>query len=85
MQDTMSKNTFKVLSFFGAGISLFLSFVNGSSAGYLINAGEVFNGVGCILSGMCWVAAAYLIYRNFEKKDLADKPGVKFEDLKNKK
>ena len=80
----MSKNTFKVLSFFGAGISLFLAFVNGSSAGYLIKAGELFNGFGSILSAACWVVAAYLIYRNFEKKDLADKPGVKLDDLKKK-
>lgn len=80
----MSKNTFKVLSFFGAGIALFLAFVNGSSAGYLIKAGEGFNGAGCILSAVCWVAVAYFIYRNFEKKDLADKPGVKLEDLKKK-
>ena len=80
----MSKNTFKVLSFFGAGISLFLAFVNGSSAGYLLKAGEGFNGAGCILSAVCWVAVAYFIYRNFEKKDLADKPGFKLEDLKGK-
>ena len=78
----MSKNTFKVLSFFGAGISLFLAFVNGSSAGYLIKAGEAFNGVGSILSAAGWLAVAYFIYQNYEKKDRADKPGVKIEDLK---
>lgn len=81
----MSKNTFKVLSFFGFGLSLFLAFVNGSSAGYLIKDGEAFNGVASIVSAVCWIAVGYFIYRNFETKERADKPGVKIEDLKNQK
>ena len=81
----MSKNTFKVLSFFGAALALFLAFVNGGSAGTLIKAGYGFNGVGCILSAVAWLGVAYAIYRNYEKKDRADKPGVKIEDLKDKK
>lgn len=64
---------FKILSFFGAAIALFLAFVNGGSAGTLIKAGYGFNGVGCILSAFGWVAVAVLIYKNYQKKDLEKK------------
>lgn len=60
---------FKILSFFGAALALFLAFVNGGSAGTLIKSGYGFNGVGCILSALGWVAVAVLIYKNYQKKD----------------
>ena len=64
---------FKILSFFGAAIALFLAFVNGGSAGTLIKSGYGFNGVGCIISAVGWVAVAVLIYLNYQKKDLEKK------------
>ena len=64
---------FKILSFFGAAIALFLAFVNGGSAGTLIKSGYGFNGVGCIISAVGWVAVAVLIYLNYQKKDLEQK------------
>ena len=60
---------FKILSFFGAAIALFFAFVNGGSAGTLIKGGNNFNGVCSILSAVGWLAVAYLIYRNYQKKD----------------
>lgn len=81
----MNKNLFKVLSFWGAGISLFLCFV-GIAAGITLIANE-HGGKGAIVIvfGVLLGASAVLIYRNFEKKDLADKPGVKISDLRKKK
>lgn len=64
---------FKILSFFGAAIALFLAFVNGGSAGTLIKSGYGFNGVGCIISAVGWVAVAVIIYLNYQKKDLEKK------------
>lgn len=64
---------FKILSFFGAAIALFLAFVNGGSAGDLIKSGYGFNGVGCIISAVGWVAVAVLVYLNYQKKDLEKK------------
>lgn len=63
----------KILSFFGAAVALFLAFVNGGSAGILIKSGYGFNGVGCVLSAIGWVAVAVLIYLNYQKKDLEKK------------
>lgn len=81
----MNKNTFKVLSFFGAAIAAFLGIIDASFGGSLISTGNTFYGIATICSALGWGVAAVLIYRNFQKKDLADKPGVKIEDLKKKK
>lgn len=60
---------FKLLSFFGAALAIFFAFVNGGSAGILIQSGNGFNGVCSILSAIGWVAVAVLIYRNYQKVD----------------
>lgn len=73
---------FKILSFFGAGISLFFAFVNGGGAGVLISKGYGFNGVSTILSAIGWLVVAILIYKNYTKKSDAGLPGVKIENLK---
>lgn len=71
---------FKLLSFFGAALAIFLAFVNGGSAGILIKAGEGFNGACSILSAICWVVVAVLLYLNYQKKSLANQPDTKKED-----
>lgn len=74
-------NLFKILSIFGAGLAIFLAFVNGGSAGILISTGHQFNGVCTIFSAIGWVAVAALVYLNYQKKTRAEKPGKKIEDL----
>ena len=81
----MNKNTFKVLSFFAAAIVALLGIINAGTSGLLISEGHTFNGIATICSALGWFAAAVLIYRNFQKKDLEGKPGVKIEDIKKKK
>lgn len=76
---------FKILSFFGAGLALFFGFINGGSGGILISKGYGFNGVVTILSAIGWLVMAVLIYKNYQKKTEAKKPGVKLEDVQKKK
>ena len=64
---------FKIISFFGAALAVFFAFVNGGSAGILIQGGNGFNGVCSILSAIGWLGVAYLIYKNYQKKDLEKK------------
>lgn len=75
----------KILSFFGAGLAVFFAFVNGGSAGILIKSGNGFNGVCSIFSAIGWLCVAFAIYKSYEKWDAAGKPGVKLEDVKEKK
>lgn len=70
---------FKILSFFGAGLSLFFAFVNGGSAGILIKNGYGFNGVASILSAAGWIAVAVAVYKYYDKKSSEGLPGVKYE------
>lgn len=63
----------KILSIFGWGFCGFFAFVNGGSAGFLISKGETFNGIGSILSAIGWLVVAYLIYKNYQKKDMESK------------
>lgn len=64
---------FKILSFFGAVLAVFFAFVNGGSAGILINSGNGFNGVCTIISAVGWLGVAYLIYKNYQKQSAPKK------------
>ena len=81
-----SKNLwFKVASFFGAGILVFLGFVIIASGIILITKAETFNGVLTIVGGLICIALAVIVYKNYEKKSREALPGVKIEDLKKNK
>ena len=68
---------FKIASFFGAGVLMFIAVVAVASGIYLICENRGFNGVMTIVAGIVCAAASVLIYKNYEKKSNADKPGVK--------
>ena len=78
----MNRDLFKILSFFGAAIAVFLGFVTIASGVKLITLSHAFNGAITIVSGCVDMGVAVLIYKNFEKKDAEGKPGVKISDLK---
>ena len=59
----------KLLSFFGAGLAVFFAFVNGGSAGILIDSGNSFNGVCSIFSAIGWLGVAFGLYKNYQKQD----------------
>ena len=73
---------FKILSIFGAGLAVFFAFINGGSGGILIYKGYGFNGAVTLISAVAWLGVAYLIYKHYELKTRAGKPGVKIEDMK---
>lgn len=58
----------KILSFFGAGILVFIAFVTVASGIKLITLHHGFNGVITIISGLVAATDAVLIYKNYEKK-----------------
>lgn len=75
---------FKILSIFGAGLLALACFVIIAGGIMLITSGNAFNGVFVILAGIACGAGAYFVYRNYQKKTQASKPGVKIEDIKKK-
>ena len=72
MKATANFSWRKILSFFGAGLAVFFAFVNGGSAGILIQSGNGFNGVCSILSAIGWLGVAYAIYKSYQKWDLVN-------------
>ena len=58
----------KILSFFGAGILVFIAFVTVAAGIKLITLQHDFYGVITIISGLVAVADVVLIYRNYEKR-----------------
>ena len=59
---------FKLLSFFGVGILVFLCFVVIAGGVTLIKSGNAFNGAACVLAGLFCGAVAVWVYRNYQKK-----------------
>lgn len=68
---------FKIASFFGAGVLLLIAIVAVASGIYLICENRGFNGVMTIVAGAVCAVLSVLVYKNYEKKSNADKPGVK--------
>ena len=58
----------KILSFFGAGILVFIAFVTVAAGIKLIILHHSFYGVITIISGLVAAADVVLIYRNYEKR-----------------
>ena len=59
---------FKLLSFFGAGLLVFMCFVVVAGGIMLITNGDAFNGVFVILAGLGCGAGAVFVYKNYQNK-----------------
>lgn len=57
----------KILSFFGAGILLFVGFVTVATGIGLIKGGLAFNGAVTCLGGGCAFALCVVIYKSYER------------------
>ena len=68
---------FKIASFFGAGLLMFIAIVAIASGIYLAFENRGFNGVITIIAGTVCAVLSVLVYKNYEKKSNADRPGVK--------
>ena len=68
---------FKIASFFGAGLLMFVAAVAVASGIYLIVGGKAMNGVMTIVAGVVCGACSVLVYKNYQRKSSAGKPGVK--------
>ena len=66
----MTHNTFKVLSFFGVALAVFVGIITFASGIILITKGEPFNGVVTMIGSLAEFAIAVYLYKNFEAKDL---------------
>lgn len=60
----------KILSFFGAGILLFVGFVTIATGIGLIKGGLAFNGAVTCVGGCCALALCVLLYLNYERWSL---------------
>lgn len=61
---------FKILSFFGALLLVFMCFVVIAGGITLIVDGNAFNGVFTIIAGILCGAGAWAVYRNYQKQTL---------------
>lgn len=66
----MTHNTFKILSFFGAALAVFVGVVTLASGILLITLGHGFNGVLTIIGALTNFGLAVALYKYFEAKDL---------------
>lgn len=67
----------KIASVFGAGVLLFVAIGIIASGIHLIVENRGFNGVMAIALGAICLLLSVLVYKNYEKKSNADRPGVK--------
>lgn len=74
--DNVSKfSWFKLASFFGAGLLVFIFFVALAGGVFLVRSGRAFNGVFVILAALVCAALAVWVYRNYQKKTDKSKEG----------
>lgn len=76
MENVSKFSWFKLLSFFGTGILVFVCFVAVAGGVLLIKGGNAFNGVFAIVAGLVCLALAVWIYRNYQKKTSPDIKGA---------
>ena len=75
MENVSKFSWFKLLSFFGTGILVFVCFVAVAGGALLIKGGNACNGVFAIVAGLVCLALAVWIYRNYQKKTSPDIKG----------
>ena len=76
MENVSKFSWFKLLSFFGTGILVFVCFVAVAGGILLIKGGNAFNGVFAIVAGLVCLALAVWIYRNYQNKTRPDIKGA---------
>lgn len=68
MENVSKFSWFKLGSFFGVGLLVFVCFVAIPGGALLIKGGNAFNGVFAIIAGLVCLGLAVWIYRNYQKK-----------------
>ena len=67
----------KIVSFLGALILIVLAIVSISSGINMITTGNSFYGISSLFGGIVCIIGAVLVYKNYQKKSLANRAGVK--------